>query len=217
MPPESPLVTHGRWLRVGVFSLTMTLLAATAHLVAGGRLPGAGLTILAGLLVGCLAYPVAQRVAGIRAVLATTAAAQIVLHLAFALPMVPPPGRGVGAATGGTGLHMAMPVGSSGISIEHAWAALTADSPGLGMLAAHALAAVVLAVGLDRGERAVLEVSATVRSFVGTLVAVATGRLEPAVAVAPAPVRPALDLTELVGTLLAHSRWGRAPPVVRTR
>lgn len=43
MPPESPLVTHGRWLRAGVFSLAMTMLAMTAHLLAGGHLPGVGL------------------------------------------------------------------------------------------------------------------------------------------------------------------------------
>jgi hypothetical protein len=216
MSPESPLVTRGRWLRAGVFTLAMTLLAMTAHLAAGGRLPAAGVTVLAGLLVGCLAYPVTQRVSGIGAVVATTAAAQLVLHLAFALPMLSSSGRPE-TAGGGAGLHAVMPIGSSGVSIERAWAALTADSPGPGMLAAHALAALVLAVGLERGERGVLELSATVRSFVGTLVAVATGRLEPAVAVAVAPVRPAKDRVELAGTLLGHSRWGRAPPVLRTR
>lgn len=216
MSPPSPLVTGGRWLRAGVFAFAMTLLAMTAHLAAGGQLPAAGVTVLAGLLVGCLAYPIAQRVSGIGAVVATTAAAQLVLHLAFALPMLSPSDLPVSAG-GGAGVHSVMSIGSSGVSIERAWAALSADSPGLGMLAAHALAALVLAVGLERGERAVLELSATVRSFVNTLVAVATGRLEPAVAVAAALVRPASDRVELAGILLAHSRWGRAPPVLRTR
>ncbi|HEY8788972.1 MAG TPA: hypothetical protein VIM10_07575 [Actinopolymorphaceae bacterium] len=216
MPPESPLVTHGRWLRAAVFSLAMTVLAITAHLLAGGDLPGYGLTVLAGLLVGCLTYPITRRDRGARAIVATTVAAQAALHLAFAVPMA---GLARASAAGGTGTvgHMVMPTGASGVSVEQAWTALSLDSPTPAMLAAHAVAAVVLALGLRRGEQALLDLAAALRAFFDLLVAIVTGRLEPVAAGSVSPSHGAFDVVESAGTMLGHSRWGRAPPVAGTR
>lgn len=216
MPSESPLVTHGRWLRAGVFSLAMTMLAMTAHLLAGGHLPGVGLTVLAGLLVGCLTYPITRRDRGVRAIVATTVAAQAALHLAFAVPMA---GLAPASARTGTGAvgHMVMPTGASGVSVDQAWTALSLDSPTPVMLAAHAVAAVVLTLGLQRRERALLDLAASLRAFFGVFVAIVTGRLEPVAAGSASPAQSAFDVVETAGTLLCHTRWGRAPPTMRTR
>jgi hypothetical protein len=213
MSPESPLVTRGRWLRTGVFTLAMTLLATTAHLLAGGRLPAAGVTILAGLMVGCLAFPVTRRDRGLRSVVAGTVAAQAALHVAFAVSMA---GFAASpAATGSTGAgHMVMPTGTSGVSVEQAWTALRLETPTPTMLAAHALAALALAVGLRRGEQALLGLAGSVRTYLGVLVAVATRRLEPFVFGSDSSTRGTFDVVQLAGTVLGHSRWGRAPPVV---
>jgi len=214
MPPESPLVTRGRWLRAGVFSTSMTVLAMSAHLAAGGQLPGLGVTVLAGLLVGCLTYPITRRDRDARAVVATTVAAQAALHLAFALPMA-----GLVPAAGSAGAvgHMSMPAGTSGVGVVQAWAALTAGTPAPAMVAAHLIAAVVLALGLRRGERALLDLAASLRAFFGVLVAVVTGRLDPAAFGSASPVRRAFEVVETTGILLGSDRWGRAPPAVRTR
>jgi len=214
---ESPLVTRGRWLRAGVFSIAMTLLAATAHLVAGGQLPGVGLAVVAGLLVGCLTYPITRRDRGIRSIVATTAAAQAALHVAFAVSMAGLGSASVGTGTSGAAGHMVMPSGTSGVSVEQAWTALRLDSPAPPMLAAHAVAAVVLAFGLRRGEQALLDLAASLRTFLGVLAAVVTGLLDPFVFGLDSPVRGAFDVLEIVRTVFGSDRRGRAPPVVRTR
>lgn len=214
MPSESPLVTSGRWLRAGVFSMAMVVLAASAHLLAGGHLPGVGSTVAAGLLVGCLTYPVTR--SG-RSVGAVTVAAQATLHVAFAVSMAGP--TPTSAGNGGVGVpgHQVMPTGSSGISVEQAWTALRLDSPAPAMLVAHALAAVVLALGLRRGEQAFLDLAASLRTPVRVLVAVITGRLEPLALRSAALVRGAFDVVQIAGTLLGSDHSGRAPPVVGTR
>jgi len=211
---ESPLGTPGRWLRAGVFCLAMTVLAMTAHLVVGGQLPSPGGALLAGLFVGCATYPVTRRDRSFRAIVATTVAAQAALHLAFAVPMVGP--DVASARTGpGDGAHMVMQTGPSGVSIDRAWSALTADSPSPAMLAAHAAAAVVLALGLYRGERALLDVAAAARAFFGVLAAIVTGRLEP-VAVA-ASIRPVVEVVDAAGAWFGDSLRGRAPPMIWRR
>lgn len=214
MPPQSPLVTHGRWLRAGIFAIAMTVLAATAHLLAGGQLPRLSLTVIAGLLVGCLTYPITRRDRGVHAILATTVAAQATLHVAFAVSMDGLATTPVGTGSGIAGGHMAMPTGTSGVSVEQAWTALRLDSPTPLMLATHAIAAVILALGLRSGEQALLDLAASLHTFFGVLVAVVAGRLEPAVVGSDSPARGAFDIVQLAGTLLGGDRWGRAPPVV---
>lgn len=217
MPRGSPPVAHGRWLRAGVFSIAMTLLAATAHLVGGGHLPGLGMTVVAGLLVGCLAYPITRRDHGLRSIVATTAAAQAALHVTFAVSMAGIGSASVGTATSGAAGHMVMTSGTSGISVQQAWTALRLDSPTPLMLATHAIAAVVLAVGLRRSEQALLRLAAALRTAFGVLVAAVTGRLDPYVTRLGSPVRSAFDVVEVAGTVLGSDRWGRAPPAVGTR
>jgi len=117
MPPESPLVTRGRWLRACVFSASMSVLAMTAHLLAGGRLPSLGVTVLAGLLVTCLTFPITSVDRSVAGVIAITTAAQGALHVAFALPMAL---AVEGSSTIGTAGQMSMPAGTSGIGVAQA-------------------------------------------------------------------------------------------------
>ncbi len=215
MPSESPLVTSGRWLRAGVFSMAMVVLAASAHLMAGGHLPEVGSMVAAGLLVGCLTYPVTRSGRGVGAIIAVTVAAQATLHVAFAVSM-PGPTPTQAGSVGARG-HLMMPTGSSGISVEQAWTALRLDSPAPAMLVAHALAAIVMALGLRRGEQAFLDLAASFRTLVRVLVAVITGRLEPLALRSAALVRGAFDVVQIAGTLLGSDHSGRAPPVVGTR
>jgi hypothetical protein len=214
MSPESSSVPPGRWLRAGVFSIAMTVLAATAHLVAGGHVPGTFSTVLAGLLVGCLTYPITRRDRGVYAILATTVAAQTVLHVAFAVSMAGPTSTRSGSGTGAAA-HLGMPTGTSGLSVEQAWTTLRLDSPTPLMLATHAIAAVVLALGLRRSEQALLDLTAALRSFFGVLAAVATGRFQAFVVAANSRVRGEFDVVCATGTLVCGDHWGRAPPVPR--
>lgn len=171
-----------RGARSVVAAATTTALATAAHLAGGGAAPGAGLLAGSVILLALAAHVLADREHPLPTVLAYVAAGQAGLHLAFA-------GHhhhvGSGAAPGAGG--------------------------DLAMLAAHALAGLLLAVWLRRGEAMLW---ATARRLAGSVLRV------PVVAPTPPATRlPAVPTGGPVGVptpallLRAHPRRGPPAPV----
>lgn len=135
-----------RLLRAGTLAVVMISLAALAHVLGGGALPGGGvLTVLLGLvLVTCLVA--SGRRLGAPSIGAILGGGQLALHEAFALL----------GTTGADAASLGHVVGSGhhAVLVTHAGQAGSGHHLSLSMLLAHALATVVTAAVLARGERA---------------------------------------------------------------
>jgi len=135
-----------RLLRAGTLAVVMISLAALAHVLGGGALPGGGvLAVLLGLvLVTCLVA--SGRRLGAPSIGAILGGGQLALHEAFALL----------GTTGADAASLGHVVGSGhhAVLVTHAGQAGSGHHLSLSMLLAHALATVVTAAVLARGERA---------------------------------------------------------------
>lgn len=190
-----------RWARSASLAVATVGLAATAHVLAGGRVPGAGALAVLAVATSLVCVLVTGRRRGLAAIAATMAGLQAALHHGFMLlaPMHPADGCAVdlGHAQHVAGaLHgLCGPLAGSG---HHVLAA----SPT--MLLAHAGATLLLSAALAGGERALWLL----------------GRL-----VAPALPRPLLTsaprcATRLLLTVVVPNPWTsvrcltrRGPPV----
>ena len=138
--PVRPLVGGARLLRVGVLGGSGLLLATLAHTIGGGRLPGPAVLLVTGFLVGLVALVATARRVRFPVLLGGLALEQVLLHLVL---------DAAAASAGCTPVamvHHAMT--QLGCGPGHAMG----PSGGWSMLVAHALATLVTAWLLARGE-----------------------------------------------------------------
>lgn len=149
-------------LRSAMVASTIVVLAAGAHVVGGGQLPApailAALLALTGL-VSTLATRLRLNAAAMTGLLG---AGQVVLHEAFAAFSAPVAGAATGASPTGTiGHHdggIPLPVPA-----EHMQPHALDSALALSMLAGHALATLLCALLLARGEAALWSLAAWLR------------------------------------------------------
>lgn len=142
-----------RWAALGGSSMA---LAAAAHLIGGGRLPGVGVLTLAGALVGLVALTATVRRLRFPVLLGVLGAEQLGLHYLFSVASTLSP---VGCVmTHGVATHQAVSVGGAGVlscalAPGGAAPAMTSGSTADAlMLAGHVLATLATAWVLARGE-----------------------------------------------------------------
>lgn len=148
----------------------MTVLSGSAHVAAGGAAPGPVLIVLLGVVVTAVAAQVVRCRLGLPALVGVLAAGQVILHyaLGFSAPSAAGCAARSGSSAAGHALHNGH--GVDGGVLASGDAALCADGgmavagpagagAGWWMLAAHAVAIVLLAAVLARGERAVWAVA----------------------------------------------------------
>ena len=147
-------------LRAALFATTAVTLAACAHVVSGGQLPGSGILVAILALTG-LACTVATRLhLGFPAAAALLGTGQLVLHEAFTAfggsvagkPAGEPPHHGPAVIPAGTLTHLQ----------SHELASPLA----LLMLAGHALATLACALLLAKGEDALWALASWLRPLV---------------------------------------------------
>jgi len=164
-------------LRSAMVALTVLALAAGAHTLAGGQLPSPGI-LLALLALTALVSTTATRLKlNFPAMAGLLGAGQLVLHKAFTAFSAPAPAAASDPAGTAPPHHLGplpLPVGGDG-----QLAASVLDSQpamlSLLMLAGHALATLLCAVLLARGEEALWSLAAWLRPLLGLPVAVAPG------------------------------------------
>ena len=161
-----------RVLRAGVFALLSTLLAAAAHRIGGGTIPGLAVTGPAVLVLFLVGLSLTRRERGGRSISALVLLTQLLMHAGLVLGPALIDGGGQ-SQTALWGKLLFCHHGGKAVSaaqIEQARVALgvshvnlpsTAAAPGafvssamVAMLAAHLLAAAAMAWWLRRGERA---------------------------------------------------------------
>lgn len=170
-------------LRSAMVALTVLSLAAGAHTLAGGQLPSPGI-LLALLALTALASTAATRLKlNFPAMAGLLGAGQLVLHNAFTAFSAPAPGASepAGHAMPHHLGQVPLPVGNgqSAASVLDSQFALLS----LLMLAGHALATLLCAVLLARGEAALWSLAAWLRPLLGLPVLAV-----PAAVAAPAAV-----------------------------
>lgn len=150
---QTPVRGAWRLVRAAAVASTVVGLAASAHLVAGGTLPGPVLLLALTALVLCASLLLAARRLSAPVLLAVLGAGQLGLHQAFcwfgvALAPVHPAGHHLDPAAAGTAqaLHGVAAAGGAAVPMT----GLPMSSPA--MTAAHVLATVVAALVLARGE-----------------------------------------------------------------
>ncbi|PVZ55974.1 hypothetical protein [Arthrobacter sp. H-02-3] len=156
---------HHAWvpfhsLRAALFATTAVTLAACAHVVSGGQLPGSGILVAILALTG-LACTVATRLhLGFPAAAALLSAGQVVLHEAFTAF-----GGSVAGTPAGEPTHHGPAVIPAG-TLTHLQSH-ELDSPlALFMLSGHALATLACALLLAKGEDALWALAAWLRPLV---------------------------------------------------
>jgi hypothetical protein len=142
-----------RWLRSAALAAAAVGLAAAAHLLAGGDVPGLGALSVLTLLTCLVCVLVTGRQRGVVAITATMAALQLVLHEGFML-MAP-----MAADPGACGHVLSEHHGHTAGALQALCGdQLVATGDHLGtsptMLLAHTGAVVLLSAALARGERA---------------------------------------------------------------
>lgn len=128
------------------------LLATLAHVVAGGRLPGAWVLALSGLLLGVVAVTLTARRCRFPLVLAALTLQQVLLHLVFDAASSLAAGCNAlpAAATAHAAHGVGLPALTQGCGMSAAMG--HAAPPGWAMWAAHLAATVLTAALLTRGE-----------------------------------------------------------------
>lgn len=185
---------HVRALRGGIAAWIATVVAATAHTLAGGGAPSPAL--VAG--IGILATPVAVALIGRRLaawrIAAAVLLAQAFFHVAFAV-------------TAG-----ADPSVAATVHTHHVLSVASPLAPGLvgtdgPMLAAHVLAAIATVVALVSGERMLRALGRGIRSMFSRLDAVTPpASSAPRVGTMPPPT------THVAGRLVLSDLSRRGPP-----
>lgn len=202
-----------RLLRTSVVGTTILGLAAGAHLLAGGSLPGA--PIMAAILA--LHIMVATFATTFRlslpAMTALLGAGQVVLHHAFTalshtMPMAAGPGMGQAAhhlgghAAAHTDAHMAQLLAQAAPLAVNTGEAVAHTPLSGAMLAAHVAASLLTAAVLAHGENALWALAGWLRPLCRSAAVVRIlPAQQPALALLPSP--------------LPHLPWRNAPPDTR--
>lgn len=152
-PSRDPVRGPARSLRVAVLGGSSLALAGAAHLAGGGALPGPGMLVVTGFLLGLVALTATARRCRFPVLLLLLAVEQLLLHVAFT--------AAAGAGSICTGLMPAGHQHTGGVAgtgcgpLPHVAGAMAmpASMPsGWSMWAAHAGAVVATAWLLSRGE-----------------------------------------------------------------
>jgi hypothetical protein len=172
---EGPVPSAGRWrvARAGVLGGLSLLLATGAHVLGGGPLPGVGVLLIAGLLLGLLAAVVTVRRCRFGLLVGLLGAQQLALHALFdaagaarACTLGAPDMTPMAHAGHLQGLDQVVASCASGGGVP-----MTTSVPGWVMWAAHLVAVLLTAWLLARGEawlwRAVDRVAAAAGLAVG--------------------------------------------------
>jgi hypothetical protein len=206
-------------LRSATVAATVVLLAAAAHILGGGSLPGAGIMAAVLAMTGLVTTLATRRQLRLPAMTAVLGAGQLALHEVFTALSVPPSAAAsaVGAGhhlTGQAGLVSDRGLGERGLPFAQAADAAAGhvhqiDTPLTAlMLTGHIVATLLCAGLLARGEAALWFLAAWLRPLVylPSPVAPDGGRL-------PAAVRPRRDFTPLPWRNLRQD-CRRGPPAV---
>lgn len=166
---------HVRALRGATAAWIATVVAATAHTLAGGGAPSPGLVAATGILATPFAVALIGRRLSAWRVGATVLAAQAFFHVAFAVT--------AGAdASAASALHAHHGIAGGGGTLA---AAIVPDAP---MLAGHMLAAAVTVIALFSGERMLRALGRGIRSLFSRLRAVAPPPRAPRLVAAPSRI-----------------------------
>lgn len=208
------------WLRATLFAGLTCTLATVGHVAAGGNAPSPALLTGFAALVLIGARLSAEKERGWRPVMVGTIGVQLFAHALFAL------GGGVSRSDGWTIQRLWLchqgPVGQpgsqtaapfAGIAAPHLLPPATHVLLGAGaMLAAHAVAAVLLAIWLRHGEllawRLAVAAAMRIRHAFARLTLALPARL-------PGSRRIPAARRALAGALLVQPASGRGPPVLR--
>ncbi|MDW4573191.1 hypothetical protein R8Z57_10460 [Microbacterium sp. M3] len=183
---------HVRALRGTAAAWVATIVAATAHTLAGGGAPAPGLVVAVGVLASPFAVALAGRGLAAWRVGATVLTSQALFHTAFALT----------AGADPTALH-----GHHVAHLGHDLGSLVLpDAP---MLAAHVLAAIATVLALHGGERLLRALGRGIRSVFTRARAVTPRAAVPGLVVTATAPRPAGPLRVLLSDLLR-----RGPPAL---
>lgn len=205
-----------RLLRAGTLAVVMLALAALAHLLGAGALPGPGvLAVLLGLVLATCLTASARRL-GAGSIGAILGGGQLALHGAFTVlgtTGADPASLGHVVGSGHHAVlvtHAAQVAGDTHLTATHAWPAHAAAGGhghlSLTMLLAHVLATVVTAAVLARGERALWLLA----SWLAPVIRLLLDR--PAHWARPAAISVAVPRLRSAELVLAAPR--RGPPLV---
>ena len=158
-------------LRSALVSLTILTLAAGAHTLGGGQLPEAGILLALLALTGLASTTATRLKLNLPALAGLLGAGQLALHGAFAVFSAPAPAGAV-TGPGDAAPHHAGPVPLPA-GAHSPLAAPETDS--LLMLAGHALATLLCAFLLARGEAALWSLAAWLRPLLRLPAAAAPG------------------------------------------
>jgi hypothetical protein len=182
-----------RVARAAAFGVAVLTIAAGAHVAGGGALPSMTVLALLAIPVTVAAAALTSRRCGLGLLLGSMAAAQLLLHETLMALAAPVPG----------GMSEQMSATSAAAMGGHAMA--NADGRSVTMTAAHAVATVVTALVLARGEQALwLLVSRLLPTLPGEPIVVGHGRPQ-----APAPA----SVPVMVRSLVSGGVGLRGPPV----
>lgn len=153
-----PFASRWRHLRGGIFALMAAQLAALGHLVGGGGLPPASVVLIAGGLIALAAAGLARQRRGFGWIFGLLLLCQLLFHLLFSLS--DPAGHSM------AGHRTAAPTG--------AMATMAAPTPGDSMLLLggaqmmlfHLVAALLAALLLARGDRALFKLAELYRRVI---------------------------------------------------
>lgn len=206
--PAAPAPAPHRCWRASILAVVVVYLAVLGHLTGGGMVPD----LPAVALVFGLSWPVCWQLSTVRrgfpAILAALTMAQPVLHVILEFG-----GALLAGATGHTGGHHTVAV------INSAPGSITRTAAGTGavtMLTFHAVAALLSAVVLAKGERALTGVLSAGRRVAGWVVSVLvalSGAPAPAVIAPPMPDRHALPTRLTIAIPARHGRRGPPRPL----
>ncbi len=209
MAPVRPEHARGalRGARAAVFALAALLLAATAHLAAGGSLPA--VPALALLVVPLVwgAVVLTARPRGRGALLVALGGAEIGLHQAFMALAAPvcPLAAATMAGHGMSGMGGTLPV-----CVSHPMGAMATGSllaPGV-MLGTHVVATVATALVLAYGERLLDSLAALLAARLSRLAGVVVAQAPPV-----RPVHPRAESGRTPGRIVVGSVRRRGPPL----
>ncbi|WP_104141357.1 hypothetical protein [Arthrobacter sp. ZGTC131] len=186
--PRTPAGAPARFLRTLVIAAAVLGLAAAAHTAAGAALPPPPVM----LLLTALAFPPVMALSRHRLNLTALAtiltAGQGLLHLAFT-GLSGSPGHCTAAGTAAVGHHQAFAIPECAVTGAAAAGHQVVAGTGVAMTVTHALAVLVTAIVLARGEDAVWQLRAWLRPLAGILqpVSVAPGARVPALRIGTIP------------------------------
>ena len=211
--PRTPTTGRVRVARAGVLGGTSLVLATGAHVLGGGSLPGVGVLLVAGMLLGLLAAVLTARRVRLPALLALLGVQQLALHELFGLAAAAPTCTSTASTYAARGGHAAHLIGGADPLVSACAGAAGAmampGAPAWVMPAAHVAALLVTAWVLACGEawlwRTVARVAAAAGLAVGhpSLPAPQRGR----------PVAPPVECRTAVWSAAAP----RGPPLLLSR